>query len=86
MVSLNLIDPLTAIPLSASGPFGTTRELAASQTIFLPALGRIRRSLMSVEITLFANLRSLLTESDSSDCGPTRTSLTSSNVIASTAS
>ena len=83
---LNLIDPCSGVPLSAVVPFGTTREVLESIFTFLPEFGLKNKSLISVERTLSANLKSPLTTNGKFPVGPILISSISSKVRGATAS
>ena len=76
---LYLIEPLSATPLCAVLPDGTTNDVAASILTFLPELGLIFKSLISVEISAPNNLKSPLITSGHVLLGPTLSSWISSN-------
>ena len=82
---LYLIDPCSGDPLSPVVPFGITRDVVASIVTFLPELGLNNKSLMSVETTLVANLKSPLILNGRLPVGPILSSSISSNVRGATA-
>ena len=74
------MEPACGAPLVKSVPTGTTKVESALQTIFCPAFGCRIKSEISVEIVLFASLKSWLMLTGVSCVGPILISSMSSKV------